>query len=270
MGFYIKYQTHQDGPYDLVTMIRKIRKGLIPPETLVMEANDPQAQSARMHPQLHGFFAELETGFVSDTATNVVEHLRFKDIMKYGWSHFMHNMMSGLIAAFILFAILMWTITVFIISQGAILPAILISASGAVFFLCGFIFSLQRQQRLLPFSLNALAKYYAANASNIILFCLAFALIHIAGFLFFIIPGFIVLSYLAFAPLLIVDRNFHFWHAIESSYRTVRQHQSNLFFTLLALIGINALATIFIFPLVITLPITFIGVIELYNQLEFD
>ena len=270
MGFYIRYETHQDGPFDLVTMIRKIRKGLVPPETLVMEESDPHAQAARLHPQLNSFFREMEEDYVSDEAANMMEHLNFSAIMRYGWDFFSHNLVVGMISGMAIFATLCYGIVILLASGGSLLPSLLLISVTAVFFLCGFIFLLQRLQRQLPFSLNSLRRFYGENWSNVTLFSCVFALLILAGFAAFIIPGLILLSYLAFAPILVVDRNYHFWHAIEASYRTVKHHGVRLYPIMLGLVGINILAGLFVFPLIITLPVTFAGVLELYNQLDFS
>ncbi len=270
MGFYIRYETHQDGPYDLISMIRKIRKGLIPPETLVMEEKEPNAQPARLHPQLNSFFREQDEDYVSDEAATIVKQLDFSGIMAYGWDFFKNNMISGLISALAIFATLAYSIVILIASQGALLPAIILIGIAAVFFLCGFIHMLHRMQRQLPFSLYAVRTFYRDNWGNLIMFCVAFSLIHIAALSLLIIPGLILLSRTTFAPILVVEKNYHFWHAIESSHRTVKNHDGKLNSILLALVGINIIAAFFVFPLVITLPITFAGVLELYNRLEFS
>ena len=270
MGYYIRYETHQDGPFDLITMIRKIRKGLIPPETLVMEEKEPQAQPARLHPQLNSFFREQDDDYISDEAATIVKQLNFSAIMAYGWDFFKNNMLSGLISGLAIFATLAYSIIILIAAQGALLPAIILIAIAATFFLCGFIYMLQRMQRRLPFSFSTVREFYGRNWGNLILFCIAFSMIHIAALSLFIIPGLILLSRTTFAPILIVDKNYHFWHAIEASNRTVKNHDGRLNSILLGLVGINVIAAIFVFPLLITLPVTFAGVIELYNRLEFS
>ncbi|GEM_PF-6628118 len=270
MGFYIRYETHQDGPVDLVTIIRKIRKGLIPPDTLVMEEKEAQAQPARLHPQLNSFFREMDEGYVSDEAANMVEHLNFASIFAYGWDFFSNNLVAGMVSGLTILVTLCYSFVILIAAQGSLLPSIFLIAIAAVFFLCGFIFLLQRLQRQLPFSFGSVKNFYRDNWSNIILFSLAFSSIHLAAFSLLIIPGVILLSRSAFAPILVVEKNYHFWHAIEASNRTVKNHGTKLYSTLVALIGINLIAAIFIFPLLITLPITFAGILELYNQLDFS
>lgn len=269
MGFYIRYETHQDGPLDLVTMIRKIRKGLIPPETLVMEENDSNAQPARQHPQLNSFYREMEDDYVSDEAAAIVDHLNFGAVMAAGWDFFSYNLVAGLLSALAIFATLCYAIAILVAAQGAILPSLFLIGIATVFFLCGFIFLLQQLQRQLPFSLASLRDFYSRNWTNLVLFSMTFSIISLTAFALLIIPGVIVLSRIAFAPILVVDKNYHFWHAIESSHRTVGHHGKKLFSVMLGLVIINLVAGIFIFPLLITLPITFAGVLELYNQLDF-
>jgi len=270
MGFYIKYTTHQDGPHDLITMIRKIRKGSLPPETLVLEEKDSQAQPARQHPQLNNFFRELDEDYVSDEASTIVKQLSFSSIMSYGWDVFKNNMGSGLISGLAIFATLACAILILIIAQGAFFPSIILISVAATFFLCGFIHLLQRMQRQLPFSAAAIADFYRHHWGNLILFCIAFSLIHLAALCLLIIPGLILLSRTAFAPILVVDKQFHFWQAIEASNRTVKNHGTKLNSILLGLIGINIIGAIFVLPLLVTLPITFAGVLELYNRLDFN
>lgn len=269
MGYYIRYETHQDGPYDLVTMIRKIRKGLVPPEALVMEEKETSAQPARSHPQLNTFFREMEEGYVSDQATHTIERLSFGAIFAYGWDFFRHNLLIALISALTVFATLSYALIILMAGRGSLLPSILLTSIAGVYFLCGFVFLIQRMQRQLPFSVQSIRDFYEENWGNLFLFSMAFALINLTAFCLLIVPGVIMLSRLAFAPILVVDRHYHFWHAIESSYRTVTRQDARLYPILIAMIGINIIAAPFVFPLLITLPVTFIGMLELYHQLDF-
>lgn len=269
MGFYIKYSTHQDGPHDLVTMIRKIRKGSIPPDALVMEESENQAQPARKHPDLHSFFSEQEEDYISSEAVTVVRQLDFGALVAYGWNFFRQNLMSGLLSALAIFATLCYGMLILLAAKGAWLPSAILIAIAASFFLCGFIHLLLRMQRQLPFTFSSVREFYRNHWTNVVLFCIAFSIIHIAGLLLFVVPGVILLSRTAFAPILVTERNFHFWHAIESSYRTVKNHDGRLNSILLSLVGINLVASLLVFPLIITLPITFAAVIELYRQLDF-
>lgn len=270
MGYYIRYETHQDGPFDLVTMIRKIRKGTIPPETLVMEEKEQEAQPARQHPQLNGFFSEMENDYVSEEAVTTISNLNFSGIMAYGWDFFSNNLIAGFLSGITILATLLYALIIIIATKASVIPSIFLTGIAATFFLCGFIFLLQRLQRQLPFSFSALNEFYGNNWGNITLFSCVFSLIIFTGFLLFIIPGIILLGYIAFAPILVVDRNYHFWHAIESSYHTVKNHKLKLHPIILGLVGLNIIAGIFVLPLLVTLPITFVAVLELYNNLDFN
>lgn len=269
MGYYIRYETHQDGPYDLVTMIRKIRKGLIPPETLVMEEAESSAVSARLHPQLNTFFRELEDDYVSEEAIDTIRQLQFGSLLAYGWNFFLHNAISGLYAALALFSTALLGVVTLIFTD-ALLPSLLMTIFSGGFSLCGFVFLMQRLQRQLPFSFYALFHFYKEHWRNITLFAIAFATLSFTGFLLFIIPGIWFLSRYLFAPILVVDRQYHFWHALESSRKTISHHGQRLPSILIGFVLLNMLAALcFVLPLLITLPITFVVLLEVYEQLDF-
>jgi hypothetical protein len=270
MGFFIRYETHQDGPFDLITMIRKIRKGTIPPDVLVMEEADAKAVPARTHPALNNFFRELEDDYISEEAMETVDYLTFSDAVLYGWNFFKANLFSSFISALTIGAILAYSLVILIVSNGSLLPSAFLIGIATIFFLCGFIFMMQQLHRRLEFSFGALFDFYNRNWLNISLFSAVFSILIIAGLLALIIPGLIILTRGIFAPILVADQQFHFWHAIEASNRTVKIGGQKLYSVLLGLLGLNVAAGLFfIIPLIITLPITFAAIIEIYNRLDF-
>lgn len=270
MGYYIRYSTHQDGPHDLVSMIRKIRQRRLPPEALVMEENETHAQPARQHPNLNPYFRELDEDYISDEAHDVVQMLDFSALLRFGWDFFRNNLHISLASGLFLLASTLYSIIIFTLAKGSLLPSLLLSGIAISFFLCGFIYLLLQLYRAQPLTLDSVLGFYQQHWNNIALFSLSYCGLILSGLTLFIIPGLLLLAYTAFAPFLVVERNEHFWQAIETSIRTVRRHGTRLSSILIGIVGINVVAALcFGFPLIITLPVTFVGLLELYHRLDF-
>ncbi|MCC7260159.1 MAG: hypothetical protein IT567_03930, partial [Alphaproteobacteria bacterium] len=77
-----------------------------------------------------------------------------------------------------------------------------------------------------------------------------------------------VLTCYIFTPLLILEKHMSFWEAMEASRKTVLNMGSHNMGVLLALVVANFLGAIFfLFPLLLTLPITTNALSEIYDDM---
>lgn len=95
------------------------------------------------------------------------------------------------------------------------------------------------------------------------------ALIVLAGFILLIVPGFILATVLIFTSYLVMDRNLGPIEAIKESARITKGNRWNLFFLLLALLGINILGLLAVFVgLLVSAPVSLIAMAYAYRKLQ--
>ena len=108
MRYYIKFQNYEDGPHDLVAMIRKIRRGSLE-ETALIYAEGEAPVAAGRHPKFASFFQEAKgasAAVFSDTSSRTGESPKFTELLGFGWRFFQKNLSASIyIAAVVLLAV---------------------------------------------------------------------------------------------------------------------------------------------------------------------
>jgi len=88
------------------------------------------------------------------------------------------------------------------------------------------------------------------------------------GLVLLIVPGFIALVVFFFAPFVVVDRASGPIEAMKASMEITKGHRWQIFFLVLALIGINILGMLALFVgLLVTIPITTLTIVHVYRLL---
>lgn len=91
----------------------------------------------------------------------------------------------------------------------------------------------------------------------------------IAGLLCFIIPGIVILIRLMFLKQILVDQKLGIIDSFTKAFDVTRGHTKDLFLFLVTIIVFNlAGALFFLVGLVVTVPITFFGVLYLYERIK--
>jgi len=271
MRFYIKYDSHQDGPFDLITMIRKIRSGELRQDILVLEDSDDRAVAAGAHPRLQSFYMEMEDDYIPDTIEPYMQNDGIFYTLQQGWRFFQQHPNSVACSGIYLLSILG-----FGIFYSAILPdvlgvfGLLLTWVTAYFLLGGFLISLLQMYRGERPQLAYILSLYKQHYAPLLAYATIIGLLSALGGMLLIIPGLIVLTLFIFAPLLIIEQNLPVRNALEASSQTVKRHGRKMFEILFTLIALNFIAALFfIFPLLVTLPISMVIIIELYERIAF-
>lgn len=268
MQFYIKYGNVQDGPFDLVTMIRKIRNKEISRETLVLEEKDSYAVAAYEHPRLQSFYEEMKEDFVEEGLEPYFTGNGFVYALQKGWSFFQHYPNCVLFSSGFLFVVLL---------MGALFSGLLPDFLGiflgwTVFhFLNGAVLLAMKQLNTHHrVDFQSITTRYLGHLKPLLLYSITIAFLSAIGGIFLVIPALFLLTLYIFAPLLILEENYSFWDAMETSKQTVIQHGRKLFEILFGLTVVNFVAALFfLLPLAITIPITYIVIIDLYDKTPF-
>lgn len=274
MRFYVKYETAQEGPFDLVTMVRKIRNGAITSELLVLEENDEKAVPAGEHPQLLSFFQEIQMEAMrgESRGTGGKNVIRFSSLLKRGWNFLVSHHFSAVCSAVLLgVTLLLATIFTAILPDFMAVLNILLSWIAFNFLLSILLIIFLRIYRSQPCDLHSLSLVIKRSAVPL-LFCAALTGIFSAiGAVLLLIPGLIAIALYSFAPLLIVERHYDFWAAMETSRKTILKQGRPLFEAVFGFTVINFIAGFpFVIPLAVTLPITYGALAEVFDEIPFD
>ncbi|MFD0987025.1 DUF975 family protein [Methyloligella solikamskensis] len=88
------------------------------------------------------------------------------------------------------------------------------------------------------------------------------------GMLLLIVPGVIALVVFFFSPFIVIDRAMGPIEALKASMEITKGHRWQLFFLVLAIIGINILGVLALFiGLVVTIPVTTLAIVHVYRLL---
>lgn len=91
----------------------------------------------------------------------------------------------------------------------------------------------------------------------------------IAGFIFFIIPGIIILIRIMFLKQILVDQKLGILDSFTRAFDMTRGHTKELLFFLVIVVVFNLAGLLFfIIGLAITIPTTFFGILYLYDKLN--
>lgn len=272
MRFFIKYDTYQDGPFDLISMIRKIRNGELREDVLVLEEHDERAVPAGHHPKLESFYNELQPNFISDDTQSFIESYTIGYALRQGWNFFQHHHASIICSGIYLFAVVVSGLLF-----SSILPptlsiiSLILTWSAAFFFLGGLLLSIAQIYRGEKPNLRYILGQYIHYLRPLLAYGVITGVLSAIGGALLIIPGLIVISICIFAPLLILERQFGARYALHASKATMKRHGMKLFELVLALVAVNFIGGVFfVFPLLITLPVTLSVIVELHERITFQ
>ena len=272
MRFFVKYDTYQDGPYDLVSMIRKIRNGDLRPDILVLEEADERAVPAGIHPKLESFFHELKSTHMAEGIDVYLRPGGTIYALKQGWMFFQHHSNSVLCSGTYLMAVIATGIALNSILPPLFAPlTLLLTWIVAQFFLGGFLLSIAQIHRGERLSFPPILRAYGKYGVALLAYGIIAGVLSAVGGLFFIIPGLMVLAYCIFAPLIIAESPVGTRYALRMSHLVIKRHGKPFFELMIALIALNFIAALFfVFPLLITLPITMSIIVDIYDRLHFN
>lgn len=260
-NYYIYQDEKKLGPYDLVSLIKKIRNGTLAPHTLVAsDSSEPQA--AEFLPELNEFFAIPSGHQEHHHPSGRIQQMTLSHVLKTGLHFLQGNQSSAIhtgmfIFCCILFVVLTWKLGVI----GHIIAAILSFAAFGIYMLC--ILRLTRGQTI---EVGFIHRRVMALLLPFLISSAIVSLLAMIGLVLIAIPGLFILTFYIFTPLLVLDKGMDFWDAMETSRRTVLSSGTDLIGIIFSLVVITFVSTLFILPLLIALPITVSAISEIYDE----
>jgi hypothetical protein len=267
--FYIFAHEHLEGPYDLLSMIRKIKNGRLTRDSLItLDPQDAPAPAAQ-YPLLLEVIVDQEEVNAMATAEPDAGISLFS-ALRGGWDVFQLNqttaILTGIFALAALFGVMFFSIIPHPVAQG------IISAVWSYFVFNLYLVALSRKARMQlvhnEFYFWLLKKWkpllLASVLGSIVPGILPAILFPIVGppalFLVFI-PGLLVVSYLLFLPLIIVDRSVGLKEALAINARKLNEAGVDFYSVIFGLVATNIIP---LFP--VTMPVTLGAACECYDR----
>lgn len=273
--YYIITGNEKSGPFDIITMIKKIKNGTIKRDTQIIEGESAPRAAADID-ELSEILLEAEGKETSVTPTfrNTNAHLDLKRSLTIGWKFLLENQMSVAYAGALLAVML---VLGYGLSYIPFLGYIAVFAAGYVLYSAYFIYAL-RAYRGQHIDIAYIMKKVMRNLHSLVITGLVATIVISASialsvhityyFMLLTIPGLFVWTGLIFAPLLITEGDMNFATAITLSRSRVKTLPIDSIGVLFGLVVINYMAAIcLVAPLIFTLPITVGAIVEIYEEL---
>lgn len=276
MEYYLKDTDKPDGPYDLMAIIRKVRNGTVKQDTPIAASLFEEGKPAAEYPELKDFFSEEREELQSIASIGRPRGPRtFKSLLRSGAEFLKQNHFSAVFSGLFMIAWLLIA-AIFIFQKGVVSSTIGIAL--CYFLMGGYLFGIVRYARGNPVTPGLIIGRIGQTAVNMLMVSLVVAVVMLPGVMLAAIMGadmlfismpvlfiflLVVLTFLAFTPLLITDKRRDFWDAIQGSARFITANKGQYLGTLFALIALNFL----LLPLMpVILPITMGALAEVYDE----
>lgn len=275
--YFIEYERQHYGPYDLISMIRKVRNGQVTRETVIICEEIETPTPAGEIPVFSEVFHELEReGNEEMNAPRL--HLGFAPLVKSALEVLMTNLSLCVYTGVFLLAVIMVAFALYSISGNGVVTALLGSIAGYFFFALYQMAVLRKTRMQLltgaffismckRFGLQLLIVSALAGAC---VFALPILLAQVMGpvmLALILLPGSLLMLALFYAPILVADRGVSAAEAIRGSIGALKSLGSDNFIVIYMLLVMNYIAAcLFMIPLLITLPMTVAAFCELYDD----
>jgi hypothetical protein len=265
----------QQGPYDVLGIIRKIRNGSLKKQHLVSRDDDIRPKPAYQHPDLYDIFIEQDKVDQEQHDMELIRSTSFTSLTKIGFSVLKEDHTAAILTG--CFLILMFFIVGTGISMPVIASAVIIPIIGYFCFsIC--VISILRVSRVQLLSLRYLMDivqhdgvkvFIASIPPALITFTIPWLLADMLGvgaWMITLIVGIPLMAYMFYVPILIVDRDATLKQAFVLNNRVMRTLGLEPYAIVLGMLLINAMAAFTVIGIIITLPITILGLMSLYDQ----
>ncbi len=275
--FYIEYNHQQLGPYDLMTMIRKIRNGQVTRDTIVQVSS---MEGARKAGDWHHFFEVFIEADQERAQGNSSEKrsLSFVQMIKAGLETLSMNLVMSVYTGIFLIAFVLIVGALFaLIGGGAVL--MLLIGIVAYFLFSLYLLAILRKTRMQLLS----AQYFKSILKRSGLQLLAVS--SLLGLLIFgvpgviaaltgpfalaliLLPGSVLMMLFLFAPIAVADRGLKAKEAMQFSKQAMKSLGRDNFIALYLVLLVNFIGgTLLLVPLLLTLPVTIAALCEVYDD----
>lgn len=275
MEYYIKNTEKPDGPYDMMSIIRKIRNGSLQEETLIATTVFEEPRPAALYKEFADLFREEKT--VESAPASALRGQRgLVSLLQSGLDFLKNNSFASIYSGIFIFIWLV--ISLLFIFHGGIVTAI-IGIAASYFIIGGYLYGIMRYLRGNPVTIGLIISRMVKTAVPMGVVSLVVSMIMLPGV--FLLMTLIsmdipyvglpivfmlllcVLTLLAFTPLLIVEKEQDFWDAMRNSVQVVTMHKGQNLGVVFGLVSLNFLLFM-LMPVV--LPITMAALAELYEE----
>lgn len=281
--FVISEDGQEQGPFDLIGIVKKIRNRNITGETQIKLAGADISKAASEYPDLGEFFSEMEAGD-KEEGSGVARQHRFSKCLKNGWLFLQNNQLSTIFSGvFVLTLILLLGIINIVLPKVFVIIGYIGTFIFMQYMFMGYAYSMLRMTRGQPVDFGFIIGKMKPLRQSLLMASLMMSffiivglllitqgemlVISIIGLLVLTLPGFYMFAIHIFTPLLILDKGMDFWEAMEASRKAVKSGGWENIGVFYGLITVNFLASMgLIIPLIVTLPITMSPVTEIYDE----
>jgi hypothetical protein len=276
MAYYIEYDGGNDGPFDLLGIIRKVRNGSLQKHHLVSRDDDIRPKPAYQHPDLYDVFIEQDKVDQEQDNIPADQNISFVGLIKSGISVLKEDqtaaVLTGIFLIILFFLVGISTMTLPVLVAGLIVPIL----AFMCFEVCLIAILRLSRVQMLSFRYiteiirtHGISLLVAALPAALVAFTIPWLLSDIIGkgaWGLMVIAGFPVIAYFFYVPLLVADRNMGIREAFAINNKVMRSIGLELYLLILGLLLINVVAAAFIILPLLTLPITLLGLMTLYDH----
>lgn len=261
-GYYIEQEGRRDGPYDLVTVMRRIRADKIGPQTLILPPGGDHPVAAVQIEEIAFFFnrnaedsAVLETG----SKSSVWKALRT------GWQFTQENSSMTVYAGGLLLLSLMLA-AVLVDALGVLHGGLLAWMGFIVMHNIYLVFAL-RIYRGQTMSSEFINKQMAPILPGLVVGSLLLSLMMAGGLLLAVIPCLLVSVMYIFMPFFMLDRGFGPIAGMEASRVLGMKHKRRFVGPVAGLLAFHLISMLLIIPIPLTLPMFSAALADCYDGL---
>jgi hypothetical protein len=259
-SYYIIHGDHKEGPHDLVTVMRRIRKGKISRDTLIAHTADEEPQKACTIPELIIFFESSNQTIKSHRAG-----LQFSTLLKNSWQFVQEEYTLTIFSGVILLVSLL---IYFVLEDtlGMLRSGVLAWVVFVVFHNIYLVFAL-RSYRQQTHGAEFISQFIAPILATLVLVSIMLALMIAGGLLFLIVPGIFVAVAYIFVPFLVYDRKFGPVEAMVASRLLLQKSGRSYLPLIFLLVFCHLLCLILIAPIPVTLPMYACALSKIYEEM---
>ena len=268
--FFIQSDEGMEGPFDLLSMIRKIKNGRITGLSMVaLDAHDAPVLASE-HAVLREILDEQEKEILQKPS-EIDSEINFIGAVKNGWQIFLMNpyttLMTGLFGTLILFGALLFG------ALPGIIDGILSTIWASILFTVFLIFLCRKVRMQLvhvDYGRWLLKRWQPLLFSSLlvglvpgILPALLFPVIGKVALLLIFIPGALWASYFLYVPLIIADRDIGLKEALAFNKAKMKEAGLDFYSIVFGLFALNILLPVL---LPVTIPILLGAACDIYDK----
>jgi hypothetical protein len=248
--YYINSDKQKDGPHDLVTMMRRIRTGIITAQTLVYRGyEDPT--SAHVLDELAHFFNNPTVDLRSDLQED--KNISIAKYLSVGWEFVSENPMTAFTSGLLLCisGMVGWLLNEYVGVVGAFVAFwVMLNLMQGFYFVVSI--RLYRGQRT---DIVFIEKMLTPIWARLLFISLVFSALIPFGSLFLVVPALLATLLFVFSSFFMLDHHCNGLEAISEAWKLMAKLDNKEKMKLCGLVLIYMVSVVFIIPIPLMLPI---------------